>query len=854
MKLTQRDLANCAVLPEVDPDVEKLLRGLVTLDWKDAELPKVLELFKDLSKGRRETARHTGEYLDTLARPGRVPKIVIAGLEGGPRSTGLDAVEGQSPESNPVALIKLKSIASARSFLEKQTAKRDPFSFRLDYVVLEFVKSEKPPKHTPNRKVKMRSWKRMQLAGDHLMETLADHAIRDVDPDTGKEYYARRMGQKLRKGKRDPENLKDSPIRKELYLLRRALEWFFGTRDITERIPTLTMPAFLELEVQFFTYDEFMRLMWACLGWDFEKGLRVKIDPATSRWLIRFFVLYFLTGTRYDANSKMVWGYNDFVGCIDLENGHIWRNGGKAPKSKTKPRKRSLALRHPRGRKVSAQLHRQGRRRAAPLGRRQDGAQMQVRRHHAAGTRGLPRRGDRRLVRQRGEHRGQELQERRLEEEPPGASDPQAHRGIHVGRPQEGVAADAQPRSGRDAEGRPAREGTSVIEGIVRDVFAPPRPRAERPPFPLPTPGDVVRLTVALDDFRHKEEATIPAAILAAAACARIHNFQACEIRIGTHWSPDNPGYLLVPDIYVARPAYLLPIVQHCFRQVYDTYGKKEGMLLFSADVESEARKVAIRQIFGHLGDRLDIDTGNIFPAMHAFFDNALPPGLDQDLVFALTGPKYQGGARKGVSYDTDVDKLRRILEVHHPLANPVGAFLGTRGRHFIEKQPTNLPPTATGRRRETSEAYDSDETVLEMRALAWPKDEEEWPGFRLERREEYFPRIRTLWMDEKKLTKREVAFLFKATLGMVAGWVSVENYRFPRPEAIERPKEEWMEIFCEAYRNRGTKGPFTVWRETAHAEKCALTYWTIHDWWKKAGLIETPRGRPKKRRPRPNR
>ena len=60
MELDAEDLANCAFLPNVPPLIEELLRGLVTMQWKNEELPEVLKLHANLSRNRR-AASGTGE-------------------------------------------------------------------------------------------------------------------------------------------------------------------------------------------------------------------------------------------------------------------------------------------------------------------------------------------------------------------------------------------------------------------------------------------------------------------------------------------------------------------------------------------------------------------------------------------------------------------------------------------------------------------------------------------------------------------------------------------------------------------------------------------------------------------------
>lgn len=345
MELDAEDLANSAFLPKVAPLIEELLRGLVTMHWKDDELPAVLKLHANLSRKRRR-APGTGPYLDVRkGDQGRAPKIVI--MDGGkPTSTGVEAVpEDMKPETSALALVHYAAYRPAREYLEKDGAQRDPLSFKITYVLRRWLEAVKPAKGVPDRKKKMKRWKAFGNFIDHLCGIFEGDALRDIDIDTGRNYYGRRIVQELKKGKRDPENIKDSPIGDELSCLEWAIEWFVAKKKLPVSPVKFQWPDFIEREMPFYTYDDMMALLWACLGFDANDGWkRVEVARDEQRWLVRFFLLYFLTGTRYDANGKLAWGFNDHVGCIDHENGVVWRNGAQAIRSRQKPKRRSDLL------------------------------------------------------------------------------------------------------------------------------------------------------------------------------------------------------------------------------------------------------------------------------------------------------------------------------------------------------------------------------------------------------------------------------------------------------------------------------------------------------------------------------
>lgn len=248
-------------------------------------------------------------------------------------------------EANPFAVLEMA--AYRRDFLDEKKAEHDPLSYEINHVLLSYIDSVKPAPKVAKRKTKLRTWKGKKNYAAHLMNSFEGWTLRDIDIDTGRYYYADRLSKPLYKGERkDADNPKDSPVRKELYLLRKAIKWFVAKKPLRRTPSEFEMPDFSRQERDFFTYGEMMAILWACLGFCAADGWKrtVHIPTATSEWLVRFFVLYFLTGTRYANNSLLFWGLNDEVGCIDADNGVIWRYGRKEIVSKTKPKRRSDLL------------------------------------------------------------------------------------------------------------------------------------------------------------------------------------------------------------------------------------------------------------------------------------------------------------------------------------------------------------------------------------------------------------------------------------------------------------------------------------------------------------------------------
>jgi hypothetical protein len=379
---------------------------------------------------------------------------------------------------------------------------------------------------------------------------------------------------------------------------------------------------------------------------------------------------------------------------------------------------------------------------------------------------------------------------------------------------------------------------------------AKPPPRNERPRCPLPTPADVASLIMP-EGYAQKRAAMMPAALLAAAACARVNKWQAVRIRIGEHWSPDRPELLVVPDRHWPRPAYLLPIVQFAFLRICEFHGKTDGMHLFATGKELKTdsdfghRLRVLRQTLTRLGDRRRLNTERIVTRMHDFFDMYIPPGTPDEMVLALSGRK----SRKNLGdpeYGVPIAKLRRFLEVNHPLAGPAGAYTGTRGKNWIASQPRNLLAPKRFINYPTSVAYDTDPILLEMREVPWPEDEQEWDDFRLDMRDRYFPHIHSL-REAGKLYRREELSLFRATERpeTVRSWHRMRIVSDP----LERPREELKLIFLDGFTDRlPGETPYALWHRIATRERCWINHSLVHRWWLDAGLIRRQRrGRPRK-------
>jgi hypothetical protein len=380
------------------------------------------------------------------------------------------------------------------------------------------------------------------------------------------------------------------------------------------------------------------------------------------------------------------------------------------------------------------------------------------------------------------------------------------------------------------------------MHGFMDQFPLPPPPRDERPPCPVPTAADVASLIMP-ETYPIARAGTMIAGLLAAAACARVGLLQASRIRIGEHWSPDRPDYLLVPDERVPRPAYLVPIVQVAFHLICKACDRKDGDLLF-ADGEPKSRHETLHFICTRIGERMGINTRSIVTRMHDFFDGTIPIGTSDEMIFALSGPKLGRPTLAAPRYEVSFPKLRSFLKANHPLAGAASTYTGKSGRKWITSQPRNLPEPRSYRWKDVSPAFENDPVVLELRAVAWPKSKKKWKKFRLGLRDRHFAHIHALKSDGK-LRLREVVELFRTHRHLIKGW---EEMRIV-PDPIELPVREWKSIWIEAFGDRQPgESSHALWKRVAIAKRCGIKFAQVHRWWLEAGLLKRRRGRPRKK------
>lgn len=338
---------------------EARLRDMLGDELALANAREVLKEVRRQSKARRASGKRSlGPFLDVRpaneAENRHQPMVVI---QDGRRqtTTGIPYQAGVALEDHPGALEELADYVQFS--LEDAKLLKDPHDIPLGWVFESFVKSIAPAKESADYETKRRTHRRNANMGAWLAEYAVKKTVDDIDVDFGRKYHAWRMRQPARL-KRRVEN-RDAQIAAEQYLAQKAFRWLAKKlRKSRVPVPDLDFEIVKATARQkrSLTWTEFVWLLLACMGFQregdsFKKKIEVRhgverevwdrLDSSQTRWLIRFFLIYLCTGTRFMRNRRLVWGANDLVGWLDSDGTAIWRNGRAEWVNPQKPAGRS---------------------------------------------------------------------------------------------------------------------------------------------------------------------------------------------------------------------------------------------------------------------------------------------------------------------------------------------------------------------------------------------------------------------------------------------------------------------------------------------------------------------------------
>ncbi|MGY3236686.1 hypothetical protein ACVMAJ_003576 [Bradyrhizobium sp. USDA 4448] len=301
------------------------------------------ELRKQSIARRKSGKRTLGPFLtvrDANVPENRGAKVVI---QDGNRqvSTKIPAIPGVLEEDHEGALEELAKHVDKSE--RRKKIEEDPDSIPLDRVFENFLATKKPGKGAAGYDRLIKTYHRDEAANWWLVKFGKGKTLGYVDDDFGKTYKRWRLKQKARVDRKDER--RDPAIEKEQYLAREAFRWISKKlRKEGVRVPDLSfeIQKAPKKQKKSLTWMEFEWLLLACLGfqregYSYKKKIEVRhgverevwdrLDCSQTKWLIRFFLTYLCTGTRFSRNRKLLWGVNDGVGSLDRDGKAIWRNG-----------------------------------------------------------------------------------------------------------------------------------------------------------------------------------------------------------------------------------------------------------------------------------------------------------------------------------------------------------------------------------------------------------------------------------------------------------------------------------------------------------------------------------------------
>lgn len=336
-----------------DPDLfagshrEKRLKAMLG-DPKEHERARdlLMELRRQSCARRESKSKQFGPYL--TFRKDRDTVVIQDGRT--QVSTRIKRIAMLAPEDHPRAIEELADYI-ARQTRSEQVLK-SPDDIPLRAVFDEYLKSFNATGMRHERLQNLRnhaSW---------LMEFAGDRTLRYVDDDFGKHFVMWRLLQPARTGKTSDD--RSLSMEAQQYFARRSFDWILKKlRKLgAVRLPELsfTIQKGRHRNRRALTWMEFVWLLLACLGFQrvgntfktktvIRRGVaRLTWDLAPSkktRWLMRFFLIYLCTGTRFARNQKLVWGTNDNTGALDPEGREICRSGRQQIVAPNKPAGRS---------------------------------------------------------------------------------------------------------------------------------------------------------------------------------------------------------------------------------------------------------------------------------------------------------------------------------------------------------------------------------------------------------------------------------------------------------------------------------------------------------------------------------
>ncbi|WP_027574002.1 site-specific integrase [Bradyrhizobium sp. WSM1743] len=289
-------------------------------------------------------------------------------------STEIAQGELEDPYACPLAVAKLEAYCEEKAF--RLRAKNAPEDIPISEIITRYLDLLDPDNLDKRaRELRERQCKELNEAspwnyfrsskngGTQVIEYVKNMQLGKLNRNFGHNYRHWRQQRPKKLGGVDEagnmiESVKDGTIRSHLSVVNRAFAWFLDEYTPPIRLQ-FDMPPIEDRPDQkiCLTWDEVRRVILWCLGyvWIVGEGFATEWRMCGASWrlvpvrlprkqteyrlkLIRFILIYFLTGTRFKAILDLGWEPMNKRGWIALASCWIYRNGRKTPRNKTKPR------------------------------------------------------------------------------------------------------------------------------------------------------------------------------------------------------------------------------------------------------------------------------------------------------------------------------------------------------------------------------------------------------------------------------------------------------------------------------------------------------------------------------------
>jgi hypothetical protein len=355
---------------------------------------------------------------------------------------------------------------------------------------------------------------------------------------------------------------------------------------------------------------------------------------------------------------------------------------------------------------------------------------------------------------------------------------------------------------------------------------------------------------------RAKQSAFRHSSFVALAAFARVGMSAAVRMRV-RHWMPGGEEIVIIHDP-LPRPVPVLPLLRHTIEAYLAVRpDAKDGEdWLFVNRFGNPCTVASFLRQMSVMGNLLGVRSDVMAKSFMVFFDRCFEKESDRTSVIALRG-------RASEVFDDPVradkvcsiGRLREVLRRNHPLAGPIEAYQGIRGRRLLAKLPHNLPRPPSKARLKPGPAMATDPVVLSLLKLPRPDNTAEREALSQTLRERHFVHLDDL-RKIGELRLREMAYLLQTTVARANTW---RLRRQAHPDLPQRDMHTgrrykkidtfWKSKLVSEFRKRPAGETNWAFCQRMKLDGFPHAVNTAFKFLRRVGEIRRLRGRPRRRR-----